>query len=215
MARYFYLSWICKIALLFVLINSITSKPLQYFLTIVAILFFIHHYVLYRSCSPYSDWNSCAKYIQNSYGKEDIIITGRFEEALALEYVFPDSDNTPILYTTSIKSAMDGIPFLQNQHPSSTIWLVYSMQWNDKIPCILREELKKRGIGFHEKIFPAFEGIACYKIQPETKKENSITTSFDSIYYCNAEYNWEEEKQIRKSNMRNILEKLGRDETYR
>lgn len=207
MARYFYLSWTCKITLLFLYINRIGSKRVVHLLTIVILLFFLHHYFLYRSCSPYSDWNSCAKYIQNLSSKEDIIITGRFEEALTLKYVSPELDKTPILYATSIKSAVDGIAFLQHQYTSSTIWLVYSMQWNFNIPCILRGELKKRGIDYYEKIFPAFEGIACYKIQPKSNKEKNTLFSYDAFYKCSAEYNWEEEKNIRKGKMRTILEK--------
>ncbi len=207
MARYFYLSWICKIALLFICVGEMGNKRVRYLLTIVIFLFFFHHYILYRSCTPYSDWNSCVKHIQDQTKKDEIIITGRFEEALILKYVSPALETIPIIYSTSIKSALDYVSALQNKHSDLTIWLVYSMQWNPNIPCILREELKKRKIIYSEKVFPAFEGIACYKIQPKIVENNNAFSSHDAFYQCNTEYNWEEEKNIRKGKMRAILEK--------
>lgn len=207
MARYFYLSWVCKIALLLIYTGEMENKKVSYLLTIVIFFFFFHHYILYRSSSPYSDWNSCTRYIHDQSKKDEIIITGRYEEALTLKYVSPALETNPIIYSTSIKSALDYVSALQNQHPNLTIWLVYSMQWNPIIPCILREELKKREIIYYEKVFPAFEGIACYKIQPKIVENDNAFSLHDAFYQCNAEYNWEEEKNIREEKMRTILEK--------
>ncbi|HOK10134.1 MAG TPA: glycosyltransferase family 39 protein [Candidatus Hydrogenedens sp.] len=205
MVRYFYLSFICKIALLYIFLIQIRNKNLYRFLTTITVLFFIHQFIIYRACLPYSDWDTCAKYINERTIANDIIITGRFEEAVTLKYAMPNPNTTPILYSTSIKSAIDGILDLQHKNPSSTIWLIYSMQWNFNMPCILREELKKRDINFHEKVFPSFEGIASYEIPPKIQHENNKTT-YDAFYNCNPEYQWEDEKKNRKDKMLKILE---------
>ena len=209
MARYFYLSWVCKIALLYMCLNQVKSRNIRNLLFVVALFFFVHHYALYKTCLPYSDWDSCAQYLQEEISDKDIIITGRFEESLTLAHVLSDSEKVPIVYSNSIKSAIDGVSFLQEQYPSSHIWLIYSMQWNSNIPCIMREELKQQNFDFHEKVFPPFEGIVCYKIYPKTNKEVKKAPSLDLLYKCDENYYWNEEKKNRQNEMRKILLEAG------
>ncbi len=204
MARYFYLSFVCKIAILYICISRLRNKWTRLFLTSIILLFFVHHYLLYRTCSPYSEWNSCAQYLQEQITEKDIILTGRFEEAVTLQHVCPSLNTIPMYYSSSINSAVEGIHYFQNKFPSSTIWLVYSMQWNGTIPCILREELQQKDVSFSEKVFVPFEGIACYKILPKNNE-----SSLETMYRCNPDFTWKDEKKTRKKEMGDIFEHSG------
>ncbi len=212
--RYFYISFACKLALLYFIVGQIRRRSIRLFLTFVILLFFIHNYLLYRTCNSYTDWRACVQYLTDEMSKDDIIVGGEFEEVATLNLVWTSEFNQtkipPIFYTSSPKSAMEGVSFLQNRFPHSNIWLIYYMKWTNKIPCVIREELKENHFAFQEKLFPSFEGIACYKIMKKQEEDITATNVEDPFISCPMGYDWGQEKK----QMRRILKILFGKNNY-
>jgi len=131
--------------------------------------------------------------------KDDIIVGGTFEVSATLNFIWTSEFNQtkipPIFYTSSPKSAMEGVSFLQNRFPHSNIWLVYSMKWTSKVPCIIREELKENNLVFQGKLFLPFEGIACYKIVKKQAGDTTAINTEDPFISCPMGYDWEQDKR--------------------
>ncbi|MCX8065150.1 MAG: glycosyltransferase family 39 protein [Candidatus Hydrogenedentes bacterium] len=212
MARYLFPSFLCKIGLILWAIENKINKPSHklIFLSLL-ILYFSHNFILYTFTSPYSEWRKCLSEIESKLSTNDIIITGRLEEALTLHWnkkSISSQKNYKIYYSSSITSTTRGVNLLRSNYPNSNIWIIYSNQWNPNIPCILKEEFSKSTIPHQLTVFTGFEGITCAKVPP-INYTAELTSNIQS-YKCDTNFNWEE---IKSSITNLILDILKSDES--
>lgn len=210
MPRYFYIALVGKVFLIYLALSSMQNVMVRKFLTALVLIYFIHQYMLYRANQPYTDWKGCVEYLSTHVQSQDMIVAGRLEEALVLRANWQDCP-VSIGYSPSFHSIFEG---LKNNYPHiipldraipsapDNIWVVSSMQWNNELPCIYRDEFSRRGIGVQEeKIFPAFEGLVCYKVPFESirnrnvRAESANSTLWDNSYSCASTLQWEFDKQ--------------------
>lgn len=211
MPRYLYPSFLCKIILILMIIYY--KVPKTHFKVVffsLILLYFSHNYILYTFTSPYTEWKKCLTKIESEALPEDILLTGRYEEALVIHWnkiSLQLSENLKTFYSSSLISTIKGINWLRSKYPNSNVWVIYSNQWNPDIPCILTEEFSKHHIDHQITVYPGFEGISCVKIPP-LKEVPSQTPSIET-YRCTEDFNWEEVKLSILNSITNLLKNGG------